>query len=245
MTDPGTILSLPGMEGRVAVVTGARQGIGAEIARELRRQGARVVVFDVAAPDDAAIEGCRFVHCDVGDEATVERAFADVEAVEGLVSILVNNAGILRRAAVVDQNLASWDEILRVNLTGGMLCSRRALPAMQRERYGRIVFIGSSAGQSGGYGLLSAYGASKAGVMGFAKWLATENAEYGITCNVVAPAAIDTEMLADVTGFEKAIPVGRMGTPADVAAAVTFLCSTAAGYMTGEVMDVNGGYLMD
>lgn len=239
---------VPGLEGAVAVVTGGRAGIGAAIAAELRDQGARVTVFDVAPPqEENRLDSVSYVECDVRAPGSVDAAFAAVEAANGPVSHLVNNAGVLRQNAFEDQSETDWDTILRVNLTGMMLCCRRALPAMRQARSGRIVCIGSSAGRAGGGPGLAAYAASKAGVLSLTKSLAKEYAPFGVTVNAVAPAAIDTEMIKDLAGFtpETAIPLGRLGKPEEVATAVAFLCSSAASFMTGEVMDVNGGMLID
>jgi 3-oxoacyl-[acyl-carrier protein] reductase len=237
-------LRMPGFEGRIAVVTGGGRGIGRAVTERLLEQGAVVAVLDLSDPGDLPA-GARFVACDVSDEASVDRAFATVESELGPATILVNNAGILSAQSIQDTGLDVWNRILAVNLTGAFLCVRRALGSMRDAGYGRVVTIGSSAGKTGGYKHLAAYAASKAGVMSLARSVATEHASAGITSNAVAPAAIDTEMISDLTGFEEHIPVGRLGTPDDVATAVVYLCSEAAGYVTGEVMDVNGGYLID
>lgn len=246
----GSGVRMPGISGRSAVVTGGGRGIGRAVAESLLEQGASVAVLDLSDPGDLPAgdgsgPGCRFVACDVGDEASVDRAFSTVESEVGQASILVNNAGILRALSIEETGLEDWNRMLAVNLTGAFLCVRRALPPMREAGYGRVVTIGSSAGKTGGYSKLAAYAASKAGVMSLAKSIATEHARAGITSNAVAPAAIDTDMIAGLAGFAENIPVGRLGTPEDVAAAVVFLCSEAAGYITGEVIDVNGGYLID
>jgi 3-oxoacyl-[acyl-carrier protein] reductase len=243
-------LRAPGFGGRVAVVTGGGRGIGRAIADALFEQGASVAVFDLSDPGDLpAGDGsgpeCRFVACDVSDEASVDQAFSTVESEMGPASILVNNAGILRALTIEETALDDWNAILSVNLTGAFLCARRALPAMAEAGYGRVVTIGSSAGKTGGYSKLAAYAASKAGVHALAKSIAQEYARAGITSNAIAPAAIATDMITGLSGFEENIPVGRLGTPQDVAAAVVFLASETAGYVTAEVMDVNGGYLID
>lgn len=236
-------MRMPGLEGRVAVVTGAGRGIGRAIAEALQEQGAHVAALDVRSPHP--MSGPRYFTCNVSDEGAVDEAFTTIERTMGTVSVLVNSAGILRAAAFEDLTLADWNLTLAVNLTGSFLCSQRALPGMRHAGYGRIVCIGSSAGKDGGSPHLASYAASKAAVMCLARSIATEYASFGITSNAVAPAAIDTEMIAGLTGFEDRIAVQRLGTPSDVAAAVLFLCSSAAGYITGEVMDVNGGYLID
>ena len=236
---------MPGFAGRVAVVTGAARGIGGTIAEALHEQGARVAALDVVPRDGEGADGVREFACDVSDEQSVDDAFSAVERELGPVSLLVNNAGILRSSAIEETTLEEWRRTFDVNVAGSFLCSRRALPGMRAAGYGRVVCIGSSAGKTGGFRHLTSYAASKAALMSLARSIATEYAAFGITSNAIAPAAIDTEMLAGLTGFEDRIPVGRIGTPADVAAAVVFLCSAAAGYVTGEVMDVNGGFLID
>lgn len=241
-------MRMPGFDDRVAVVTGAARGIGRAIAEALHEQGARVAALDVRLPDDrpeADGRGIRYLACDVSDEHAVDDAFTTIERELGPVSVLVNNAGILRASPIEDVTLDEWRLTLDVNLTGSFLCCRRALPGMREAGYGRVVCIGSSAGKTGGYKHLTSYAASKAALMSLARSVATEYAAFGITSNAIAPAAIDTEMIVGLTGFEDKIPVGRLGTPADIAAAVVFLCSAAAGFVTAEVMDVNGGFLID
>ncbi len=239
---------LPGIAGRVAVVTGAGRGIGRAIATLLRAQGAAVAALDIAGgsqPDPGAGPGGWLdVQCDVADEDSVDRAFGEVEAQLGRISILVNNAGILRAAAVLETSLEDFNRMLQVNAGGPFLCARRALPGMIDQRYGRIVTIASSAGRTGGSGRLIAYAASKAAAISVAKSIATEYSAFGVTSNAVAPAAIDTEMIQGLGDYADRLPVRRLGTVDDVAAAVAFLCSDLTGYMTGGVVDVNGGFLM-
>lgn len=236
---------MPGLEGRVAVVTGAGRGIGRAIAELLHDQGAHVAVLDVHPPDDLGARPPRFYSCDVSDEGAVGETFNAIEETLGPASILVNNAGILRTAAIEDETLEDWRQTLDVNLTGSFLCCRRVLPKMREVGYGRIVCIGSSAGKDGGSRHLTSYAASKAALMSLARSIATEYAAFGITSNAIAPAAIDTEMISSLGVREDRIPLRRLGTAAEVAAAAVFLCSSVAGYVTGEVMDVNGGLLMD
>ena len=141
--------------------------------------------------------------------------------------------------------LQSWQRSIDVNLTGAFLCARRALPAMREAGYGRVLAIGSSAGKTGGAKSVAAYGASKAGVMALAKAIASEYAPFGITSNALAPSLIDTDMISSMPDMASKVPVGRLGTVHDVADIVAFLCSEHAGYITAEVVDVNGGFLID
>ena len=144
-----------------------------------------------------------------------------------------------------ETTLDSWRRTLDVNLTGAFLCARRALPGMRAAGFGRVVAIGSSAGKTGGAKSVAAYAASKAGVMTLAKSIASEYAGSGVTANALAPALIDTEMISSMPDMRGKVPIGRLGTPDDVAAVVAFLCSDHASYITGEVVDVNGGFLID
>jgi len=231
-----------GIEGRVAFVTGGGRGIGRCIAETLRDQGARVADGDLRAPE---IDGVLGVELDVTSQGSVDAAFTRVEAELGNVELLVLNAGIYVVEPFEETSLESWQRTIEVNLTGAFLCAQRALPAMRAARFGRIVALGSSAGKTGGKRHAAAYGASKAGIMVMAKSIASEYAEHGITANALAPALIDTDMIAGMPDMTGAIPVGRLGRPEEVAGVVAYLCSTQAAYITGEVVDVNGGFLID
>ncbi len=236
------MIHVDGLADRVAVVTGAAQGIGKAIAEMLRANGARVAALDLQAPDHPDILG---IACDVSHEQAVDGAFGEVEKALGRVSVLVLNAGIYPIVPFEETTRELWDRTMAVNLTGAFLCARRALAGMREQRYGRIVAIGSSAGKAGGARSVAAYAASKAGLMTMAKSIANEYAAHGITANALAPALIDTDMIADTRDLVSRIPVGRFGKPEEVAALVTFLCSEHAGYITGEVTDINGGFLVD
>lgn len=236
------MIQVEGLDGRVAVVTGAGRGIGKRIAEVLAGNGARVAAFDLEAPHHAGILG---VACDVSDEPAVSAAFDEVERQLGTPTVLVLNAGIFPIVPFEETSLETWNRTLAVNLTGAFLCARRALPGMRQAGYGRIVGIGSSAGKAGGARSVAAYAASKAGLMTLMKSIANEYARYGITANALAPALIDTDMIADTRDLVSRIPVGRLGTVDEVAALVAFLCSSHAGYITGEVTDINGGFLID
>ncbi|HWV86615.1 MAG TPA: SDR family NAD(P)-dependent oxidoreductase [Capillimicrobium sp.] len=235
-------MQLNGFDDRVALVTGGARGIGRAITERLRDLGARVAVGDLRAPE---IDGVLGLELDVTSEASVDAAFARVEAELGAPAILVLNAGIFVIEPFEETTLASWQRTIDVNLTGAFLCARRALPAMREAGYGRIVAIGSSAGKTGGAKAVAAYGASKAGVMTLAKAIASEYAPHGVTSNALAPSLIDTEMISSMPDMASKVPVGRLGTVDDVADTVAFLCSAHAGYITGEVVDVNGGFLID
>jgi NAD(P)-dependent dehydrogenase (short-subunit alcohol dehydrogenase family) len=235
-------MELAGFDTRVALVTGAARGIGRRTAETLRDLGARVAVGDLEAP---AIEGVLGVGMDVTDEASVDAAFTRVEQELGRVDILVVNAGIFVIEPFEETSLASWNRTIGVNLTGAFLTARRAVGGMREAGYGRVLMIGSSAGKTGGAKSMAAYGASKAGVMTLAKSIASEYARDGITSNALAPSLIDTDMIASMPDLHERVPVGRLGTVDDVASLIAFLCSEHAGYITGEVVDINGGFLID
>ena len=235
-------MRLEGIEGRVAFVTGAARGIGRCIAETLRDQKARVAGGDLQAPE---LDGVLGVAVDVADEEAVDGAFAEVEAGLGPVDLLVLNAGIFVIEPFEETTLASWRQTLDVNLTGAFLCARRALPGMRQRGFGRVVAIGSSAGKTGGAKSVAAYGASKAGIMAMAKSIASEYAGTGVTANALAPALIDTDMVAAMPDMRERVPLGRFGTTQEVADVVAFLCSDHSSFITGEVVDVNGGFLID
>jgi NAD(P)-dependent dehydrogenase (short-subunit alcohol dehydrogenase family) len=235
-------MQLTGFDNRVAFVTGAARGIGRTIAETLRDLGAGVAAGDLQAPE---IPGVLGVEVDVADEGKVDAAFGLVERELGTVQLLVVNAGIFVIEPFEETTLASWQRTIDVNLTGAFLCARRGLAGMRQAGYGRVVMIGSSAGKTGGAKSMAAYGASKAGVMTLAKSIASEYARSGITSNALAPSLIDTDMISSMPDLRDAVPVGRLGTARDVADLVAFLCSEHAGYITGEVVDVNGGFLID
>lgn len=246
------MISLPG---RIAIVTGASRGIGRAIAAMLARQGAVVVA---AARGDHARETveeiiaaggqARPVSVDVTDSASIERMVAETLERHGRIDVLVNNAGITRDQLMLRMKREDWDAVLATNLTAMFTTVQAALKPMIRQRAGRVIAISSVVGQAGNPGQAN-YAASKAGIIGFSKALALEVASRGITVNVVAPGLIDTDMTralgerAHETWASK-IPLGRLGTPEDVAAAVCFLASDAASYITGQVLAVNGGMYM-
>jgi NAD(P)-dependent dehydrogenase (short-subunit alcohol dehydrogenase family) len=191
------------------------------------------------------IDGVLGVDLDVTSPDSIDAAFGRVESELGPVELLVLNAGVYIVEPFEETSLASWQKTIDINLTGAFLCAQRALPSMRTAGYGRIVAMGSSAGKTGGKRHAAAYGASKAGIMVMTKSIASEYAEHGITANALAPALIDTEMIAGLPDITGMIPVGRLGKPYEVAGVVAYLCSSTAAYITGEVVDVNGGFLID
>jgi 2-hydroxycyclohexanecarboxyl-CoA dehydrogenase len=239
-------MQLDGIEGRVAVVTGGSRGIGRKMVERFRELGARTVALDLE-PEE--IDGVLSIATDVADEASVDRAIAEVEGTLGAPQLVVLNAGVLHKSPIEEHSLSDWQRVLDVNLTGPFLCARRVLCGMRTAGYGRLVIIGSSAGVNGAGAAppaLPAYAASKAGAMALAKSIALEYAEHGVTANALAPTLIDTGMLSTLTtDFRSTIPLGRYGRPEEVADLAVFLCSGHAGYITGEVVDINGGYLID
>lgn len=235
------MVTVDGLQDRVAVVTGAGRGIGLAIARALAANGARVAALDLTPPEEPGILG---IEADVSDETAVNAAFDEVERALGKVTVLVLNAGILPLVPLEETSTELWERTLAINLTGGFLAARRALPGMRALGYGRVIGLGAAVGKSGG-ARSAAYAASKAGLMTLVKSIAAEYARDGITANVVAPALIDTQLTGAGREVAGRVPVGRLGTPEEVAALVAFLASSEAGYITGEVVDINGGTLID
>ena len=241
------------LTGKVAVVTGGGRGIGRAISLSLASRGAVVVPADVAAPEAAqggqaaAGQGrvTDVVVMNVTDSAAADAAFGRILADHGRVDILVNNAGITRDQLLMRMKREDWDRVLEVNLTGAFVCTQAVLRPMMKQRAGRIISISSVVGQMGNAGQ-SNYAASKAGLIGFSKSLAREVAARNITVNVVAPGLIDTDMTRALppevqAEWQSRVPLSRFGTPEDVAAAVCYLASDEASYITGQVLAVNGG----
>lgn len=237
-----TRMRLEGFGGRVAAVTGSGRGIGRRIVETLVALGARTAALDLARPE---IPGALGLSCDVTDAARIDDAFAQVEEQLGSIDILVLNAGIYVVEPFEKTTFASWRKTLSVNLDSAFLCSQRVIGGMRERRYGRIVALGSSAGITGGKRNTAAYAASKAGIMTLMKSIANEYGAFGIVANAVAPALIRTPMIAGLPDMLGQIPVGRYGEVDDVAAIVAFLCSAHASFITGEVVDVTGGFLID
>lgn len=234
-------MQLQGYDGRVALITGGSRGIGRRIAETLRDLGAAVAVGDLVPPD---IPGVLSLELDVVDERSVASGVEAITAKLGAPDIAVLNAGVFVVEPFEETTLASWQRTIAVNLTGAFVCAKAVLPGMRERGYGRMLSIGSSAGITGGSKSAAAYGASKAGIMALAKAIATEYAPHGITSNALAPSLIETDMVAGVADLVNRIPVGRLGKPSDVADLAAFLCSAHAGYITGAVVDVNGGFLI-
>ncbi len=243
------------LTGRVALVTGASRGIGRAIAQKLAAQGAIVVAAargDHAGATAAELRGqghrAEAVGLDVTDAAAVARLPAEIVERHGRLDIVVSNAGIARDQLVMRMKRDDWDAVIATNLTATFTLAQAAMRPMLKQRAGRIIAVGSVVGQMGNAGQTN-YAASKAGLIGFAKALAREVASRSITVNVVAPGLVDTDMTRAITGeaqgdWAKLIPLGRLGTVDDVAAAVCYLASDEASYITGHVLAVNGGMYM-
>jgi 3-oxoacyl-[acyl-carrier protein] reductase len=242
--------------GRVALVTGASQGIGRACALKLAQCGATLALAARSHEKLKQLEGeiaatgskAGAFPMDVGDEEQIKSTFKAVLAQFGKIDILVNNAGITRDQLVMRMKRADWDNVLNTNLTSAYLCTQQAMGSMLKQRWGRIINITSVFGQTGQAGQAN-YASSKAGLIGLTMAIAREVGSRNITCNGVAPGFIETAM---TSGLEdefkqnavKMIPLGRVGTPEDVANAVAFLASEEASYITGHVLNVNGGMLM-
>ena len=244
------------MASRTAFGTGAGRGIGRAIALELARAGARIVVASnepennekVAEEIRAAGGEAVVVYLDLASAESIEEAFKTAIEQCGRIDILVNNAGVTKDGLAVRMKAEDWDLVLGINLRGAFLAARQALPGMMKERWGRIINIASVVGQSGNAGQAN-YVSSKAGIIGLTKALAQEVGSRNITVNAVAPGFIETDMTAKLTpeqreGMLARIPLKRAGQPEDVAAAVKFLASDEAAYITGAVINVNGGMYM-
>jgi len=244
------------LEGRVALVTGASQGIGHACALHLARHGASIAVAarnqqkleELAAQITANSGKAAAFPVDVAEEDQIKSAIKSALAHFGKIDILINNAGITRDQLVMRMKRADWDAVLNTNLTAAYLCIQQVIPSMLKQRWGRIINITSVFGQMGQTGQAN-YASSKAGLIGLTMAIAREVASRNITCNAIAPGFIETSMTAVLSdefkqNAVKQIPLGRLGTPDDVANAAAFLASEESSYITGHVLNVNGGMLM-
>ena len=243
---------------KVAVITGGSRGIGEAITTALATEGAKVAIWDidpvlsqaVAASILATGREALAVKVDVSIGSEVRAAAEQTLERWKRIDILVNNAGICRTSPIESTSEADWDQVLAVNLKGTFLCSQSVMKIMKSQKYGKIINMGSVSGKIGGISVGAHYSASKAGVICFTKSLARELAHFGINVNGIAPGVIETDMTRGITGGEWAkylstIPLGRLGRVDEVARVAVFLVSADADYLTGEIIDVNGGQLMD
>jgi 3-oxoacyl-[acyl-carrier protein] reductase len=246
------------LKDRVVIVTGAARGIGKAIGVTFVREGAKVVLVDV---DQEKLEILKneiekkkgqviAISCDITSSAEVRAMGNQTQKAFGRIDILVNNAGIIRRGTIETVTEEDWDRVIEVNLKGTFNCCKAVVDIMKKQGSGKIVNVSSIAGKMGDITSAPGYGPSKAGVDALTKTLARQLAPYGINVNAVSPHAIETEMSAQWSEERRkeiiaSIPLGRLGQPEDVAEAVLFLASDAASFITGEILDVNGGALMD
>lgn len=247
-----------GIKGRVVVITGGARGIGKEICLEFSARGALVVVADIDLNGAAKVaqeimelgEQAIPFSIDVTKEIHIKKMIDKTIEKYGRLDILVNNAGINKLSSIEEITEEEWDTILAVNLKGVFFCSREASKVMRDRRWGRIINIGSVAGKTGGSTSGIHYCTSKAGVMYLTKNFAYHLAPYGITVNAIAPGTIETDMTAKWSpevkaGLIQKTPIGRLGKTSDISAGVVFLASEQAEYITGEILNINGGYFMD
>jgi 3-oxoacyl-[acyl-carrier protein] reductase len=246
---------LVNLKGKIAIVTGAGHGIGREIALTLARNGAEVVVtditdaiFEVGKQIEALGSKALPIKCDVTELEQAQDVEENVVKKYERIDILVNNAGIYPQKAFLEMTAEDWNKVLRINLNGAFHCTKAVLPKMVKQKYGKIVNIASIAGAVVAFPNLVHYSASKAAIAGFTKSLALEVAQYGINVNAVAPGPIDVgEMPVDSEMYKqsvRAIPVGRMGKPADIANLVAFLVSDEGNFITGQCVVSDGGYTL-
>ena len=246
------------LKNKVAIITGSARGIGKATALRFAQEGAMVVVNDVDLEEAKEVvsqinsqqEKAVAVKADVSDEKEVEKMVEVVYSKFGRIDILVNNAGIIKRGSIEDHSYEDWDKVIAVNLRGTYNCAKAVVPIMKNQRYGKIINVSSVAGKVGDIASAPSYGSSKGAINALTKSLARELAEYGICVNAVAPHAIETEMSSEWPEEKRReiiaqIPLKRLGRPEEVAAAILFLASDEASFITGEILDVNGGYLMD
>jgi 3-oxoacyl-[acyl-carrier protein] reductase len=236
--------------GRTAIVTGAARGIGLELARHLHDSGATVYLLDYDGEEvarAAETTGARGLAADVSDTEKVEAVVREVVEATGRLDIVVNNAGVLRDKVLWKLTDEDWDDVLRVHLGGTFRMTRAAVPHFRQQQYGRVINITSYTGLHGNVGQAN-YAAAKAGIIGFTKTAAKELARFGVTVNAISPNA-ETRMVSSIPAEKKselaaAIPMGRFADPSEMSAAVSFLASEEAGYITGTVLPVDGGLSM-
>lgn len=244
------------LKGKVAVITGAARGIGKEIAYRFAAEGANVVIIDLREAVDAVAQlrqrgfDAMSLSVDITDIAAVEKAARTIVDAKGSIDILVNNAGIIARGGIMDLSRDQWLQVMDVNVNGNFYWCRAVIPQMIKQKSGSILNITSVAGKMGDITAAPVYGASKGALNAMTRSLARQLAEYGIRVNAVAPHAIETDMSAEWSEEKRrsvveSIPLKRMGTAGDVAEAALFLVSEGAAFITGETLNVNGGYLMD
>ncbi len=246
------------MEKKVAIVTGGVSGIGRAIADRLAEQGYTTIVCDINKEKGKMLEESSksvqgkymFKYCNLADEEDIKRVINEVAKEFGRVSVLVNNAGIIRRRQGEEIKISDWDDVFKVNVRGSFLFCKYVSEIMKKQKSGRIVNISSIAGKLGDITSAPGYGPSKAALNGMTKTFAREMAPYNVTVNAVAPHAIETEMSGQWSAEKRQriiseIPLKRLGKPSEVAATVLFLISEEAGFITGEIIDINGGLLMD
>ncbi len=247
------------LEGRIALVTGAGRGIGKAIALAFARENSHVVINDICPKEELEMVASEIsasgvhslaIQADVSQFDQVEEMIAQVEKTFQRLDILVNNAGIIRRGTIETVTEEDWDQVISVNLKGTFNCCKAVVEIMKRQRMGKIINVSSIAGKMGDIASAPGYGPSKAAIDALTKTLARQLAHYGINVNAVAPHAIETKMSAQWSEEKRksiieAIPLKRLGKPEDVAEAVLFLASDKADFITGEILDVNGGFLMN
>jgi 3-oxoacyl-[acyl-carrier protein] reductase len=246
------------LQGKTAIVTGAARGLGRSISFMLAKEGVNVVLVDIdssliqKAVDEVKSFGSKAIGlvADVSKKQDIDSVVSKTVQEFGHLDILVNNAGICPRTDFESVSEQEWDKVLAVNLKSVFLFSQAVFPHMKKQNYGRIINMASGAGKVGGVQVGAHYSASKAGVICLTKTLALNGAKFGITANAVCPGVIGTEMTTAISSeqlqnYARMIPLGRIGTAEDVANMVVFLASDAANYITGEIADVNGGFIMD
>jgi 3-oxoacyl-[acyl-carrier protein] reductase len=246
------------LKNRAAIITGAARGIGKAIALTFVREGAKVALVDIEQERSEILKDeikkrngdAIAISCDITKSAEVKAMMAQVHKAFSRIDILVNNAGIIRRGTIETVTEEDWDRVIEVNLKGTFNCCKAVVEFMKQQGYGKIVNVSSIAGKMGDITSAPGYGPSKAGMDALTKTLARQLAKYGINVNAVSPHAIETEMSAQWSEERRkeiiaSIPLGRLGKPEDVAEAALFLASDEASFITGEILDVNGGALMD